>query len=318
MSKIIKLGNYKNIEITVPAAPIVTDEQVATEIDGMLANQTSLEPKDGLLENGDIATLDFEGFKDGVAFDGGKAEGFQLEIGSGQFIPGFEEQMVGMAKGESRDLNLTFPESYPVEDLAGAPVVFKVTVHEISKKVQAELTDDYIASLNIPEATNVEEFKAYVRQYLEGEAQRSYTINKENKIFDTLIADCEVEVEAADQEKAMNGIISHMQVEMQSQGFTLDQYLQMTGMTMDDYKAQLEAPAKQQATFEAIIDEIVRVENITTTDEEVDAQAEIIAQNNGITKEVVYDRVKKEDFKRDINRLKASQLIITNAKVTAE
>jgi len=318
MSKIIKLGNYKNIEITVAAAPIVTDQQVDTEIEGMLANQTSLEPKEGLLENGDVATLDFEGFKDGVAFDGGKAEGFQLEIGSGQFIPGFEEQMVGMAKGESRDLNLTFPENYPAENLAGAPVVFKVTVHEISKKVQAELTDAYIASLNIPEVTTVEAFKGYVRQYLESEANRTYTINKENKIFDALIADCEVEVEDADQEKAMNGIITHMQVEMQSQGFTLDQYLQMMGMTMDDYKAQLEAPAKQQATFEAIIDGIVEAENISTTDEEVDAQAQIIAQNNGIPVEVVFDRVKREDFKRDINRLKASQLIITNAKVITE
>ena len=318
MSKIIKLGTYKNIEVKVPAAPVVTDQQVETEIEGMMANQTSLQDKEGLLENGDVATFDFEGFKDGVPFDGGKADGFQLEIGSGQFIPGFEAQMVGMAKGESRDLNLTFPENYPAENLAGAPVVFKVTVHEISKKVSAELNDAYIASLNIPEVTTVDAFKAYVREYLESEANRSYTINKENKIFDALIADCEVEVSDEDKEKAMNGIISHMQVEMQSQGFTLDQYLQMMGMSMEDYKAQLDAPAKQQATFEAIIDEIIRVEEITTTDEEVDAQAEIIAQNNGIPKEVVYDRVKPEDFKRDINRLKASQLILNSAKTIVE
>ena len=318
MSKIIKLGTYKNIEVKVPAAPVVTDQQVETEIEGMMANQTSLQDKEGLLENGDVATYDFEGFKDGVPFDGGKADGFQLEIGSGQFIPGFEAQMVGMAKGESRDLNVTFPENYPAENLAGAPVVFKVTLHNISTKVQAELTDDYIATLNIPEVTTVDAFKAYVRQYLESEANRSYTINKENHIFDALIADCEVEVEEADKEKAMNGIITHMEVEMQSQGFTLDQYLQMMGMTMEDYKAQLEAPAKQQATFEAIIDEIVAVENIETTDEEVKAQAEIIAQQNGIPVEVVFDRVKPEAFKRDINRLKASQLIITNAKVITE
>lgn len=315
MSKIIKLGTYKNIDVEVAKAPIVTDEQVATEIDGMMANQTSLEPKEGTLENGDIATIDFEGFKDGVAFDGGKAEGFQLEIGSHQFIPGFEEQMVGMAKGETRDLNLSFPENYPAENLAGAAVVFTVTVHEISTKVQAELTDAFIAGLNIPEVATVEAFKGYVRQYLESEANRTHTINKENKIFDTLIATSEVEVDEADIEKAMNGIITHMEVEMQSQGFTLDQYLQMMGMTMDDYKAQLEAPAKQQATFEAIIDEIVRVENINTTEEEVDIQAETIAQNNGIPKEVVYDRVPVENFKRDMNRLKASQLIITSANV---
>ena len=111
----------------------------------------------------------------------------------------------------------------------------------------------------------------------------------------------------------MNSIITHMQVEMQSQGFTLDQYLQMMGMSMDDYKAQLEAPAKQQATFEAIIDEIVKLENMTTSDEEVNAQAEMIAQQNGIPVEVVFDRVAPEAFKRDINRLKVSQLIITNA-----
>lgn len=316
MSKIIKLGNYKNIAITIPAAPVVTDEQVATEIEGMMANQTTLEAKEGTLDNGDVATFDFEGFKDGVPFDGGKAEGYQLEIGSHQFIPGFEEQMVGMTKGETRDLNLTFPENYPAENLAGAAVVFTVTLHEISTKVQAELNDAFITNLNIPEVTTVEAFKGYVRAYLESEANRTYTINKENKIFDTLIADCEVELDDADKEKALNGIIGHMSIEMQSQGFTLDQYLQMMGMSMDDYKAQLQAPATQQATFEAIIDEIVRVESIETTDQEVDSQAEIIAQNNGISKEMVYERVKPEDFKRDMNRLKASQLIITNAIVT--
>ena len=133
MSKIIKLGNYKNIEITVANAPIVTDQQVETEIEGMMANQTSLQDKDGLLENGDVATFDFEGFKDGVPFDCGKADGFQLEIGSGQFIPGFEEQLIGSHPGDEVKVTVTFPENYGKEELNGKEAVFDVVVNGIYK-----------------------------------------------------------------------------------------------------------------------------------------------------------------------------------------
>lgn len=314
MSKIITLANYRNIETTIAPKANVTEEEVTAQINAMMAQQTSLEPKEGPVENGDVTTIDFEGFKDGVAFDGGKAENYQLEIGSHQFIPGFEEQMIGMKKGECRDLNLTFPENYPAENLAGAAVVFKVTVHEISKKVAAKLTDDFISSLNIPEVTTVDAFRNYTRNYLESQAERKFTTEKENAVLDLLIANSSVELDEEDIKKALESHIAHIEMDMQAQGFTLDQYLQMTGMSREAFEDQLKEPATQQAKFEAIIDEIIRVENIQTTDEEIDQQAQTIASHNNIRKEDVLERIKPEDFKRDINRVKASQIVLTTAK----
>ena len=145
MSKINKLGQYKNVEVKV-SKQSVTQEEVDNQVKALVAQNSIFEEKDGEVNNGDVTTIDFEGFKDGVAFDGGSAKGHQLEIGSGQFIPGFEEQMIGMKKGETRDLNLTFPENYGAQDLAGADVVFKVTVHKIETKKEAELNDQFVAS----------------------------------------------------------------------------------------------------------------------------------------------------------------------------
>ena len=142
MSKVNQLGNYKGIEVKVTSRQVL-DEDVEKEIQHLLSQKSQLVEKEGTVENGDVTTIDFKGLKDGVAFDGGTAEGYQLEIGSGSFIPGFEEQMIGMKKGETRDLNLTFPENYGVADLAGADVIFQVTVHHIASKVQAQLDEEF-------------------------------------------------------------------------------------------------------------------------------------------------------------------------------
>ena len=167
MSKVVKLGNYRGIEVKIPKQLSVTEEEINREIQNFLSQNSQLVEKDGEVANGDVTTIDFEGFKDGVPFEGGKANGHQLEIGAGQFIPGFEEQMIGMTKGETRDLNLTFPENYGVADLAGADVVFKVTVNKIATKKEAELTDEFIASLNAPNFKTVEELKNLIETSLQ-------------------------------------------------------------------------------------------------------------------------------------------------------
>ena len=172
MSKVIKLGNYKGIEAEVTKQP-VADTEVDNEIQRLVAQSTSLIEKDGDVTNGDVTTIDFEGFKDEVAFDGGKAEGFQLEIGSGQFIPGFEEQMIGMKKGETRELNLTFPENYGAADLAGADVVFKVTVHKIEEKKEAELNDAFVASLNAPGIETIDQLRDNIKASLEAQHEQA-------------------------------------------------------------------------------------------------------------------------------------------------
>ena len=311
MSKVIKLGNYKGIEAEVTKQP-VADTEVDNEIQRLVAQSTSLIEKDGDVTNGDVTTIDFEGFKDEVAFDGGKAEGFQLEIGSGQFIPGFEEQMIGMKKGETRELNLTFPENYGAADLAGADVVFKVTVHKIEEKKEAELNDAFVASLNAPGIETIDQLRDNIKASLEAQHEQAFMAGKENAALGKLIDDCEVEVEESDIEKALQQQLQHISMELASQGMQLEQYLQMMGMNQETLLQQLAPSAKQQATFEAIIDEIVAIENLETSDEEANQQVEAIAAHNQVSKEDVLNQIDIESLKRDLNRIKASRLIMDN------
>ena len=311
MSKVIKLGNYKGIEAEVTKQP-VADTEVDNEIQRLVAQSTSLIEKDGDVTNRDVTTIDFEGFKDEVAFDGGKAEGFQLEIGSGQFIPGFEEQMIGMKKGETRELNLTFPENYGAADLAGADVVFKVTVHKIEEKKEAELNDAFVASLNAPGIETIDQLRDNIKASLEAQHEQAFMAAKENAALGKLIDDCEVEVEESDIEKALQQQLQHISMELASQGMQLEQYLQMMGMNQETLLQQLAPSAKQQATFEAIIDEIVAIENLETSDEEANQQVEAIAAHNQVSKEDVLNQIDIESLKRDLNRIKASRLIMDN------
>ena len=297
MSKVIKLGNYKGIEAEVTKQP-VADTEVDNEIQRLVAQSTSLIEKDGDVTNGDVTTIDFEGFKDEVAFDGGKAEGFQLEIGSGQFIPGFEEQMIGMKKGETRELNLTFPENYGAADL--------------EEKKEAELNDAFVASLNAPGIETIDQLRDNIKASLEAQHEQAFMAAKENAALGKLIDDCEVEVEESDIEKALQQQLQHISMELASQGMQLEQYLQMMGMNQETLLQQLAPSAKQQATFEAIIDEIVAIENLETSDEEANQQVEAIAAHNQVSKEDVLNQIDIESLKRDLNRIKASRLIMDN------
>lgn len=312
MSKVKKLGQYKGIEVTVEKQT-ASKEEIEQQVQALVAQNPKFVEKDGEVAHGDMTTIDFEGFKDGVAFDGGKAEGHQLEIGSGQFIPGFEDQIIGMKKGETKDLNLTFPQDYGMPDLAGADVVFKVKLHKIENKQEAELNDEFVASLNMPQLQTVEDLYKQMESYIQSQHDQTYRTNVENALFDQLIKDSVVEVSDEDIEKAMNEHINHLRNELARQGMQLEQYLQMTGATEDALRQQLLPSAKQQAQFEAIIDEIVNVENLTTSDEELDQQVEAIANQNQMTPDQVLEQIQKEDLRRDYNRVKASQLVIQSA-----
>ena len=314
MSKINKLGEYTGIEVSVEKHE-TTNEEVEAQVQAFLAQNPTMIEKDGEVENGDITTIDFEGFKDGVAFDGGKAEGHVLEIGSGQFIPGFEDQMIGMKKGEERELNLTFPENYASKELAGAAVVFKVTVHKIEQRKAAELNDEYVASLQMPEITTVDGLYKQMRTFIESQHEQEYRTKLENAVFDKLIADSDVEIDEENINTAMEEHINHLRMQVAANGLQLEQYLQMTGFTLDTLKAQLKPAAEQQAKFEAIIDAIVAAEGFTTTDEEVQQQIEIIAKQNQVSVDKVLEQVNKDNLKRDYNRFKASQHVISNAKI---
>ena len=315
MSKINKLGQYKNVEVTVNKQT-VTQEEIDDQIKALVAQNSILEEKDGEVSNGDVTTIDFEGFKDGVAFDGGSAKGHQLEIGSGQFIPGFEEQMIGMKKGETRDLNLTFPKNYGAQDLAGADVVFKVTVHKIETKKEAELNDEFVASLNVPELKTVADLYESMKVNLQAQYDQAYQWQKENAIFDKVLADSDVEIADDELKIALEKQLQHITMQLAQQGMQLEQYLQMMNMDETSLRQQVEPSAKQQAIFEAIIDEIIKIENINTTAEELEEQIEKLASYNQMSKEEVLKHVERENLKHDFNRVKASRLIIESAIVS--
>lgn len=318
MSKVVKLGNYRGIEVKIPKQLSVTEEEINREIQNFLNQNYQLVEKDGEVANGDVTTIDFEGFKDGVPFEGGKANGHQLEIGSGQFIPGFEDQMIGMTKGETRDLNLTFPENYGVADLAGADVVFKVTVNKIATKKEAELTDEFIASLNAPNFKTVEELKNLIETSLQMQYKQQFEAAKENAVLGKLIGECEVEVSDEDVEKALQQHIQHISIELAQQGLQLEQYLQMMNTDLDSLKQQILPTAKQQASFEAIIDEIVKVESLTTSDEEAKDQVSKIAAANQMSVDEVLEKIQLDDLKRDLARIQASHLIMDLANIIEE
>lgn len=315
MSKIIKLGQYKNIQVNVKK-DLATDEEVKAQIEALVAQNPLYIEKDGEVENGDVTTIDFEGFKDGVPFDGGKADGHKLEIGSGQFIPGFEDKMIGMKKGETRDLDLTFPENYGMKDLAGKDVVFKVTLHKIETKKDAELNDEFVASLQMPNITTVDELHIQMKNFVQSQHDQKYQMNVQNAVFDKLLTECEVEVNDEDVKIALDEHINQMRNELARQGIGLEQYLQFTGFTMESLQEQLQSAATQQAKFKAVIDEIAKIESLSTTDEEIDQQIDMIAQQYQMDKNEVLNHVNKDGLKNDNNRFKASQIVLQSANVS--
>ena len=313
MSKVLKLGNYKGIPYSLDKVT-VSDEEVSQQIQMILSQSTSKADKEGdTVENGDIATINFVGLKDGVAFEGGTGNDYDLEIGSGTFIPGFEDQMIGMKLNETRDLNLTFPENYGAADLAGQDVVFQVTVTRLSVKKEAELNDEFASSLGVPNVQTVSDLQDYIRQGLQQQHDQDAQVKAENKIFDAFMADSDVELDDDDIDNALDRQMSYMVNQMASQGIQFEQYLQMTGMDEATIREQMKPNATQQAKLEALIDEIVRVENIVVTQDVLDEQLDLVAQANQMTKEEVLERVDVEGFKRDLSRMQASRLIVDSA-----
>lgn len=313
MSKVIKLGQYKGIEYTMQKTD-VTEEEIEQQIQMILAQSSSKVEKDGdTVENGDIATINFIGLKDGVAFEGGTGNDYDLEIGSHTFIPGFEEQMIGMKLKETRDLNLTFPENYGVSDLAGQDVVFKVTVSKISVKKEAELNEEFVSTLGVPDLKTVDDLKAFIKQGLQQQHDQDALVQKENMIFDTFMADSEVELDDDAIDNALDRQMSYMANQMASQGMQFEQYLQMTGMDEAALREQMKPSATQQAKLEVLIDEIIKVENIEVTQDVLDEQLDMVGQANQLSKEEVLEKIDLEGFKRDLCRMQASRLIVNNA-----
>lgn len=277
----VKLSSYKNLGVK-KETPKVTKEEIADELSHMQSRFAEIVVKEnGSVENGDIAVIDFEGFTDGVAFEGGKGTDYPLEIGSNTFIPGFEEQLVGLKKGESKDVNVKFPEDY-VENLKGKDAVFKVTVKEVKARVLPELNEEFYKDLGYDDVKTKEDLEKKIEEHL----MEHKTEDAENKYIDALIdagiAKMTVEVNDEIVEEEVARMMDDLSHRLEMQGVPLDKYLEFTGSNIDAFKEQARPEALKRIKSRYLLDEIISKENLEATQEEVEAHAKEQASKYGV------------------------------------
>ena len=281
----VKVNKYKGLNIQ-PEKVEVTDEEVNHELGHLLEKYTELVSKEnGTVENGDTAIIDFEGFKDGVAFDGGKGENYSLEIGSNTFIPGFEEQLIGMKVGEEKDLNLKFPEDYGAKDLAGAAVVFKVKVNEIKQKKARELDEDFFEDLAMEGVNSEETLKEEIKNSIKAQKEMDAENNYIDKILEEVSKNVEVDIPEEMVEEEVERLLGRFEEQMKMQGISLDLYYKFTNTTEKDLRAQLEKEGYANVLYRLMLEEIMNLENIEVTKEDAEKEAEELAKKYQMTKE---------------------------------
>lgn len=281
----VKVNKYKGLNIQ-PEKVEVTDEEVNHELGHLLEKYTELVSKEnGTVENGDTAIIDFEGFKDGVAFDGGKGENYSLEIGSNTFIPGFEEQLIGMKVGEEKDLNLKFPEDYGAKDLAGAAVVFKVKVNEIKQKKARELDEDFFEDLAMEGVNSEETLKEEIKNSIKAQKEMDAENNYIDKILEEVSKNVEVDIPEEMVEEEVDRLLGRFEEQMKMQGISLDLYYKFTNTTEKDLRAQLEKEGYANVLYRLMLEEIMNLENIEVTKEDALKEAEELAKKYQMTKE---------------------------------
>ena len=300
----VKIGSYKGMKIQ-KFEYTVKDEEVEAELQRLRdRNARKVEVTDRAAQNGDIVNIDFVGTVDGVKFDGGEAEGFDLTLGSGQFIPGFEDQVVGMNIGESKDVNVTFPENYQAENLKGKPAVFAVKLNAIQGKELPEVTDEFIKEATGSET--VEAYKAKTLERLQGQADRKATDATENSILEAIAATTEVEIPQAMIEREINGLVQKFEYQLMYQGLKLQDYLDFLKVTMSDFRKNYEEQATKNVKSQLIISKLIEEEKIEATEEEVNAQIE----KQAASVEKSFEDYKKGMDPRQIDYIR-SDIIIT-------
>jgi len=303
----VEVKDYKGIEVEKVVNP-VTDEDINKQLDALREKNVTVETVDDrAAENGDDVVIDFEGFKDDVAFEGGKAEDFTLSLGSGQFIPGFEDQIVGHNAGEEFDINVTFPEEYQVKELAGAPAVFKIKLKSISKKVMPELDDDMVKDST--EFDTVDEYKADVKKKLEEANEKHADSEVEAKIFDKVIENMTAEIPQVMFDNRVNEMISELEQRLAPQGISLDLYMQYTGQTMDTVKKAYAEQAEKQVKLRLALEKIAKLENIEVTEDELKAEFDKLAEAYKLDVDQIKQFIHDDDLKKDIAVGKAVDLI---------
>lgn len=303
----VEVKDYKGIEVEKVVNP-VTDEDINKQLDALREKNVTVETVDDrAAENGDDVVIDFEGFKDDVAFEGGKAEDFTLSLGSGQFIPGFEDQIVGHNAGEDFDINVTFPEEYQVKELAGAPAVFKIKLKSISKKVMPELDDDMVKDST--EFDTVDEYKVDVKKKLEEANEKHADSEVEAKIFDKVIENMTAEIPQVMFDNRVNEMIGELEQRLAPQGISLDLYMQYTGQTIDTVKKAYAEQAEKQVKLRLALEKIAKLENIEVTEDELKAEFDKLAEAYKLDVDQIKQFIHDDDLKKDIAVGKAVDLI---------
>ena len=308
-----ELGEYKGVEVK-KVTHRTTEKEINGEIEKVRqrnARQVTVEDRAAALD--DTVTIDFEGFCDGVAFDGGKGENFDLKLGSGQFIPGFEEQLVGKNTGDEVDVNVTFPEEYHAENLKGKPALFKVKINAIKAQELPELDDEF--AKDISEFDTFEEYKADLTKKLKEQNKEKAKRELEDKIVETICNNTEIDIPEAMFETAVENKIREFAMQLSYQGLSLEQYAQYTGVTLDAMKAQIRPEAEKQVKTSLVLEKIAKVEGIEVTDKEVDAELEKIAEQSKMKVEDVKNYVRVEDIKDGKKVEKTVEFLVKNASL---
>ena len=307
---VVEISDYKGLEVK-KTTKTVDDAAVDAEIEKVRnRNARSISVEDRAAQIGDTAVIDFEGFLDGVAFEGGKGEKFPLELGSGSFIPGFEEQVAGKNIGEDFDVNVTFPEHYQAENLAGKPAVFKCKLHEIKGKELPNVDDEFVK--DVSEFDTLDEYKADIKSKLEKTAADEASTNLDNALVDAIIGKMKAEVPQVMYQRRIDEIVREWSARNR---ISVEDYLKYTGVTMDQFRANFTEVAKRQVDLRLALEKIAELENITVSDEDVEKEYADMAEQHKMEADKIKAAVPSDAIKNDLKIEKALDLVRDSAKI---
>ena len=308
----VKIGKYKGL--SAPKPPVeVRDSEIDSEIESVRKRNARIEKADRPAENGDITIINFEGFVDGVAFEGGKGENYELELGSGQFIPGFEDKMIGMEVGQEKDLDLVFPEKYK-EDLAGKPVVFKVRLNEVKEKILPDLDDEF--AKDVSEFDTLDEYKTDIKEKLLKTRQDDVDETFENILIELISESLEADIPEAMIEEQLENSINTLTRQISAYGMQPAQYMQMMGVTPDEFKEKMRGNSVKQVRATLALQKIAELEKIEISDTEIDEEYNEAAKRYGMELEKFKETIRPIDIIRDLKLRKAAKFLVENAIVT--
>ena len=282
----VKLGKYKGLDVKKEKVT-VSKKEIEEAIDHMREHYKENIVKDGKIVKGDIAVIDFEGFKDGVAFEGGKGENYSLEIGSNTFIPGFEDQLIGMKAGDEKDINVTFPEDYHAENLKGAPVVFKVKINEVKEIKVPELDKEFFEDLGMEGIDTKEALETQVKENIKASKEREVEDKYTEKLLEEIAKTTEVDVPDTMVNDETERMVDHFAEHIKMQGISIEQFYQYTNSNREALKEQYKEEALKRIKYRLILEEIIKKEKIKVTDKEIDAKVDELATKYNMTKEEV-------------------------------